>query len=232
LDLFGIPCSSVWVLFECDGKSGVATVLEKSSPFLFCTPRTQALYLMAAAIGLKDKYTHVHAQRVAAYSGRLAERMGLPNRDVVRITLGGMLHDVGKIALSDRIFSNEKAAFSKEMQWEVRSHPLIGAAMLSRINCMGTINEVVLYHHERLDGSGYPFGLSSESIPLAARIVSIADSFDAITSNRPYQRRKSCEEALEVLSDAAGTCLDARLVSLFIKEIRRNGMIRLNLQEH
>ena len=198
----------------------------KSISLFFQTPHTQTLFFLAAALGLKDPLTHAHARRVAAYAGRLADRMGLTNQDIVQIIFGGMLHDVGKIALSDRIFSNEKKALSLEMWWEVRSHPRIGSVMLKQINCTGTIHDVVLFHHERMDGSGYPFGLKSDAIPLAARIVSIADSFDAITSNRPYQKRKSCKEAIEVLSDTAGHCLDVELVRLFIDDIRRNGMIQ------
>jgi putative nucleotidyltransferase with HDIG domain len=214
--------------FEVQWKALVATVLNTiSTPFFWHVPHQRSLLLMAAALGLRDKETHAHAQRVAAYAGRLAERVGLPVRDIIQITLGGMLHDVGKLALSDRIFSNEKAALSEEMLWEVRSHPLLGAALLRRINCTGTISDVVLYHHERINGSGYPFGLKSESIPLSARIVSIADCFDAITSNRPYQKRKSCKEAFAVLCDSAGVGLDPDLVPAFIKDVRRNGMIRL-----
>ena len=182
------------------------------------------LFVMSAALGLKDKYTQEHAHRVSVYARRLAKRIRLPAEEIEVTAWGGWLHDIGKLALSERIFSNQKAALSREMLWEVHSHPLIGAALLKRINCANAICEAVLYHHERIDGSGYPFGLKGSSIPLGARIVSVADCFDAITTDRPYQRSKSCEDAFGVLTDMAGNYLSADLVALFIDEIRKKGM--------
>lgn len=183
------------------------------------------LYLMASALGLKDKYTQGHAQRVAAYAKRLAIRLDLPMRDVNQIAMGGMMHDVGKLALSDLIFSNQATALSEDLLWEVHNHSLIGAAMLKRAQCSQAITDAVLFHHERIDGSGYPFGLKGASIPLSARIVSIADCFDAITTDRPYQKRKSAQLAVTMLHECAGSFLDAELVPLFIHEIECNGMI-------
>ena len=138
--------------------------------------------------------------------------------------MGGMLHDVGKLALSDSILSNRKSDLTDDMLAEVHSHPLIGAALLQNISCKRAISDAVLFHHERIDGCGYPFGIKGEEIPLSARIVSIADCFDAITTNRPYQRRKSCKVARELLTESAGACFDPDLVSLFIEEIQINGM--------
>jgi putative nucleotidyltransferase with HDIG domain len=185
----------------------------------------QTLYLMASALGLKDKYTHGHAQRVSAYAKRLAQRLGLPMRDVNQIAMGGMMHDVGKLALSDLIFSNQQTALSEDLLWEVHNHSLIGAAMLKPTQCPKAITDAVLFHHERIDGSGYPFGLKGASIPLAAKIVSIADCFDAITTDRPYQKRKSVQLAVAMLHECAGSFFDADLVPLFIHEIECNGMI-------
>ena len=179
---------------------------------------------MAMALGLKDRYTQAHSQRVAVYAGRLAKRVGLPAREIHSITMGGLLHDVGKLALSDRIFSNQKAALSKEMQSEVYSHPLIGAELLKSIPDAGDILDIVLFHHERIDGSGYPFGFKGDAIPLSARIVSVADCFDAITTDRPYQQRKSCEQALGALKEMAGYDLESDLVDTFVEEIGSNGM--------
>ncbi len=186
-------------------------------PTSFHSNDTRALLIMASALGLKDKYTHAHAHRVSAYAKRLAVRIGLPMSDVLQITMGGMLHDVGKLALSDSIFSNKKTSLTKEMLLEVRNHPIIGAALLKKVNCMPAISQAVLYHHERIDGSGYPFGLVGEAIPLSAKIVSIADCFDAITTDRPYQKRKNREAAFGVLNGMAGTYLAEDLVPLFIK---------------
>lgn len=188
---------------------------------------TRTLMLMTYALGLRDKYTHAHAHRVAAYSKRLAVRAGLSMREVMQVSMGGMLHDVGKLAMSDRIFSNQKAALSKEMLWEVRHHPLIGAALLKKVTCGQAVSDAVLFHHERIDGHGYPFGIKGDAIPLSARIVSIADCFDAITTDRPYQKRKSCEAAFSVLEGVADICFAGDLIPLFVDEIRCNGMAGL-----
>ncbi|RJQ78082.1 MAG: HD domain-containing protein [Desulfobacteraceae bacterium] len=179
---------------------------------------------MAAALGQKDSYTHAHAQRVAAYCRRIGLRAGLTGADLLNVTWGGMLHDVGKLGLSDRIFSNKQALLSQEMTGEVQAHPIIGAEMLRHIQCSKTISAAVLFHHERLDGSGYPFGLAGEEIPLGARIVSVADCFDAITTDRPYQRRKTLPHALMILKEMAGVSLAADLVALMLEEIESNGM--------
>ena len=188
------------------------------------TNDTRTLFMMASALGRRDSYTHAHAQRVAAYSRRLAIKAKL-SVDMLRdITMGGMLHDLGKLALSDTIFSNKQAALSTEMIGEVRSHPLIGAALLQHIHCNANIYHAVLFHHERIDGSGYPFGLRGNEIPLAAKIVSIADCFDAITTDRPYQRRKSRRHAFALLDEMAGRCLDEALVRLMIEDVRTRGM--------
>jgi HD-GYP domain-containing protein (c-di-GMP phosphodiesterase class II) len=183
------------------------------------------MFLMAAALGLKDRYTRDHAHRVGLYAQRLAGRLGLGADQIQLISLGGMLHDVGKLALSDQIFSNRNADLSNEMFSEVQSHPLIGGAILGRLDCDGAIRDAALYHHERIDGSGYPFGLKGEEIPLSARIVSIVDCFDAITTERPYQKSKSCSEAIQALKDMAGVRLSADLVTLFIDEICHGGMV-------
>lgn len=185
---------------------------------------TRALLLMASALSLKDRYTHAHAKRVAAYSKRLAMRAGLAVNEVMQATMGGMLHDVGKLALSDGIFSNQQVPLSREMLWEVRNHTLIGAALLDKLNCEKAIYDAVLFHHERMDGRGYPFGIRGDDIPLSAKIVSIADCFDAMTTDRPYQRRKSRELAFSMLEKISGESLSGELVPLFIEEIRCNGM--------
>lgn len=198
-----------------------------SVPTLLYGNDTRTLLFMASALGQRDPYTHAHAHRVAVYSQRLAMRVGLSIREVMQVSMGGMLHDLGKLALSDRIFSNQKASLSEEMLWEVYHHPLIGAALLKKVTCGQAISDAVLYHHERVDGGGYPFGIKGDTIPLSAKIVSIADSFDAITTDRPYQQRKSCETAFSLLEEDAGASFHSDLIPIFIDEIRRNGMVQL-----
>ncbi|MBT8340422.1 MAG: HD domain-containing protein [Desulfatitalea sp.] len=207
-----------------DSVLGIAAE-KQGAPSRLHSSSTQVLYTMTAALGQRDTYTHAHAQRVAAYSRRLAQQACVSSPDLDNVTLGGMLHDVGKIALSDLIFSNKQASLSKELQGEVQSHPVIGAAMLRHARCNKVICQTVLYHHERIDGSGYPFGLKDHEIPLGAKIVSVADCFDAITTDRPYQRRKTLYHAFRILEEMAGRqCLDGNLVALMVKDIQTNGI--------
>jgi putative nucleotidyltransferase with HDIG domain len=193
-------------------------------PTTFESGTNRSLFMMSAALGEKDSYTYAHAQRVAAYTRRLAQRMGFSRAEIHQFTLGGMLHDLGKIALSDRIFSSTQLAMSKEMLTEVYSHPLIGAALLRNLECSSTIAEIVLYHHERMDGSGYPFGLKGDEIPFSAKLVSVVDCFDAITTDRPYQRRKTREHAFSILRRMSGTAMPEELIDHMIAEIRSGGM--------
>ena len=183
------------------------------------------LLAISQALGMRDKYTEGHGRRVSLYAERLARRLGLSEKDIENIRIGGMLHDIGKIGFSNRIFSNEEAALSKEMHDEIHSHPLIGRMILSGMNFHESVLDYVCYHHERVDGKGYPSGLCNEEIPLGARIISVADCFDAMTTDRPYQGRKNLPEAFVALNRMSGKVLFPRLVSAFIEEIRENGVI-------
>ncbi|MCP4747700.1 MAG: HD domain-containing protein [Desulfobacteraceae bacterium] len=185
---------------------------------------TPSFFIMSEALGIKDKYTQIHGQRVAFYAKRLAKHLSLKGDHIRQITMGGMFHDIGKIAVSDQTLHNQSKVLSEEMLWEVRHHPSIGAFWLRRMNCVDDICNAVLYHHERLDGSGYPFGLKGSAIPLSAQIVSVADCFDAITTDRPYRPRKSQKRAFEALEEMADKTLAADLVTAFIREIEKNGM--------
>jgi putative nucleotidyltransferase with HDIG domain len=168
-------------------------------------PRNEAerqiskLTTIATVLGLKDPYTRKHARRVAIYAGRLAERIGLNATEVENIRLGGLLHDVGKIALSTKVLNNTHKQLTDNMLAEVRQHPQRGVAILKEFDLPGAVIDIVRYHHENMDGSGYPFGLKSFQIPLGAKIIRVADCFDAITTDRPYQQRKSWIEALAIL---------------------------------
>ncbi len=178
-----------------------------------------------AALGVMDLYTRAHGRRVAIYAMRLARRMGLPPDEIENITLGGLLHDIGKVGLSERIFRNKKATLSHDMLEEVHRHPSIGVSILKDIEFLTPVIDYVHYHHERIDGNGYPCGLKAEEIPLGAKIISVADCFDAITTNRSYQKGKSRKEAFTILRESTGNCLCSELVEAFIEEIEENGMV-------
>jgi HD-GYP domain-containing protein (c-di-GMP phosphodiesterase class II) len=181
--------------------------------------------IIAGALKIRDRYTDSHGRRVAVYARRLALRIGLPESECAKIAMGGLLHDVGKIAMSDRVFSNQNAELSDDMRQEVRRHPIIGVMILKDIDFLAPLLDLILFHHERIDGKGYPFGLKGNEIPLGAQIISIADCFDAITTDRPYQKHKGRQEAFKILRQAAEKAFTARLVEAFIAEIRENGML-------
>ncbi len=180
---------------------------------------------IAGIMKLRDSYTETHGRRVADYSQRLAQRLGLTDMEVGQITIGGMLHDIGKVYMSDRIFSNQSAQLSKEMMAEVRRHPLNGVMLLKHIDFLKPVLKYILFHHERVDGSGYPFGLQGTDIPLGAQIISVADCFDAITTDRPYKKSRGQEKAFAILKDSRENAFHGELVDSFIMEIEENGMV-------
>ena len=181
------------------------------------------LTAIAAALGMKDPYTQGHARRVAIYARRVATRIGLSPAEVDNIRLGGLLHDIGKIGLSEQILNNNHNLLSGDMMTEVHQHPRIGVAILKNYNFPPAVIDFVRYHHEKMDGSGYPYGLMSYQIPLGAKIIRVADCFDAITTDRPYQQRKSWIEALAILRQISGTDLNSELVDAFTADIKDNG---------
>lgn len=185
---------------------------------------TQTVIAIAHALGARDTYTEGHADRVSVYSERLARKMGLPEKEVEQIRVGGVLHDIGKIGFTDRIFSDEDVKFSEKMFEEIKKHPEIGVDILKDLSFLGTVLDYVHYHHENLDGTGYPEGLKGEEIPLGARIISVADCFDAVTTERSYQKGRTMEEAFAILKEISGK-LSPELVEAFIEEIQENGML-------
>jgi HD-GYP domain-containing protein (c-di-GMP phosphodiesterase class II) len=179
---------------------------------------------VANALGARDTYSEGHGDRVGIYAKRLAQRLELTEDEVERIHIAGTLHDIGKIGFSDQIFSNEGAHLNEEMLLEIRSHPQWGYDILKNLDFLGPALEYVIGHHERLDGKGYPRGLSGSEIPLGARILAVVDCFDAMTTDRPYQKGKTPQEAFTILGELAGKALDPDLVNAFIEEIENNGM--------
>lgn len=191
-------------------------------PFLTIGSQISKLSVIAAAMRIKDPYTQSHARRVATYTSHLAQRLGLPPDEVKNIRLGGLLHDIGKIGLSDRVFNNTDRQLSDDLLTEVRRHPQMGAALLKNFGFPAPIIDYVRYHHEKMDGSGYPLGLRGHQIPLGAKIIRVADCFDAITTDRPYQPHKNWIEAMAILRQVSGTDLSPELVEAFIADINEN----------
>ena len=179
---------------------------------------------VAGALAARDAYTEGHGERVGIYAERLARRLGLAKQEVERIRIAGILHDIGKIGFSDQIFSNEDTRINEDMLLEIRSHPQWGHDILKNLRFLGPALDYVYAHHERLDGQGYPRGLEGDEIPLGARILSVVDCFDAMTTDRPYQQGKTPQEAFAILGKLAGSALDPDLVDAFIDEIESGGM--------
>jgi len=155
-----------------------------------------------------------HAERVATRSRLVAGRLGLPPREARRIECAARVHDVGKIIVSPEILQKPGRLVDRERA-EVERHAIFGARLVSSLEDP-ELTAIVRHHHERIDGSGYPDGLHGEEIPLGARIVAVADTFDALTSPRPYREASSSGAAIEVLEDEAGRTLDPEVVAAFL----------------
>lgn len=171
---------------------------------------------IAQAIELKDPYTRGHCDRVANYSVMISHALGLPAEAVEEIKHGSWLHDCGKIGVPESILTSSNKLDTSQYEI-VKKHCLWGAEIARQAKLPSRIINIILYHHERFIGGGYPAGISGLGIPLEARIVAVSDTYDAITSKRPYQKAKRNEDAQRLLYEAQGTQLDPDLVSLFCR---------------
>jgi len=178
---------------------------------------------LASAIDEKDPYTRGHSDRVSRYSVMIAKELGLDPREVRHVEIGSLLHDVGKIGIDDRILRKPTVLTEEEYRY-MKQHPEKGASMLASIKNMKDVNPAVKHHHERWDGGGYPSGLKADEIPLIARIVNVADTFDAMTTNRPYQKSMSYDKAVARLKELSGTAHDPRMVEIVAKLYERGDL--------
>jgi putative nucleotidyltransferase with HDIG domain len=175
-----------------------------------------AVGALASALEVRDVETQGHSDRVVAYSLRLAREMGLDAPEVKALEMGALFHDIGKIGIRDSILL-KPAHLTKEEWREMRSHPEKGAKIISRVPQLHDALPVVLQHHERWNGGGYPAGLAGEQIDLKARIFAVADALDAITSNRPYDKARSFEAARQELLRCSGKQFDPQVVETFCR---------------
>jgi putative nucleotidyltransferase with HDIG domain len=175
---------------------------------------------LADALDIRDARTARHSQTVARLAEITARELGLPEPTVEQVRLAGLLHDVGNIAVSDMLLS-KPGPLSEEEWLEVRRHSEIGARILANAR-LGVIGQWVLAHHERVDGSGFPFGISQGSIPLEARILAVADAFEAMLSERPHRPALSREDAIHELRRNAGTQFDAGVVEVFVRALSKD----------
>lgn len=176
----------------------------------------KTLYVMASFVEARDPYTGGHLWRVSQFSRLLADAAGLPTRDVARITLGGFLHDLGKIGVPDAIL-NKPDRLTDEEYSIIKTHPEVGNSLLSGHPLAELARAAVLSHHETPDGKGYPRRLAADGIAIDARIVGITDAFDAMTSTRPYRKGMPIAKALGIIEENLGKQFDRALGERFIR---------------
>jgi len=172
------------------------------------------IYALAATVDAKDSYTYGHSRKVSEYSVALSEKLNMPQDKVNNIRAASLLHDIGKVGVPDSIL-NKKEPLTDEEWNPIKGHPKLGVEILRHVIDLANCLPAILHHHEHYDGSGYPAGLKGEKIPLEARVLSVADAYDAMTSPRPYREQLSMEEAVKEIKRCSGTQFDPKVVELF-----------------
>ena len=177
------------------------------------------IFALAATVDAKDHYTYGHSRKVSQYAVAMAQLMDLPYEKISVIRTAGLLHDIGKIGIPDSILNKDGSL--DEQEWrQIKAHPEMGVEILRYVAELAKSLPIILNHHEHYDGSGYPAGLKGQDIPFEARLLAVADAFDAMTSLRPYHNQRSTPEAIEELKRCAGTTFDPELVEIFCKTLQ------------
>lgn len=171
---------------------------------------------LVSAIEAKDRYTYGHSERVRKYALQIARRMGLSAKEIEELNYAGFLHDIGKIGINDRLLTKPAPLTPSEYEI-IKEHPKIGHNILKSAHHLAGAGEIIKYEHERYDGTGYPNGLKNGEIPIGARIIAVADAYDAMTTDRPYRKALGKKEAIRRLKEASGTQFDPRVVRVFLK---------------
>ena len=180
----------------------------------------ESIFAFAKTIELKDHYTGEHVENTVHYATEIAKMLDLPREDLELIKQAAMLHDLGKIGIAENILL-KKGRLNKKEFAEIKKHPQIGADIIRPIQFLRNLVPFIFYHHERWDGSGYPTGIKGEDIPIGARIIAIADVYQALTSDRPYRKAFSKKKAKDIIKKASGTQFDPRIVNIFLKVISK-----------
>jgi len=170
---------------------------------------------MITALEARDAYTRGHSDRVAEYSAAIGQELGLTRKELDELVDGARLHDLGKIGIREDVL-NKPGRLTDEEYRHIMTHPAVGADILDKMGSHRHLVPYLRFHHERMDGRGYPGGLEGSKIPLGARIIAVADTYDAMTSQRPYRTPRSREEALKTIREVAGTQLDPLAVGAFL----------------
>ena len=187
--------------------------------------RTESvIFMLALAVEAKDSYTEGHLRRLSSYSEQLAIEAKLDPAQVKAIRLGGLLHDIGKISIDDAIL-RKPAKLTDDEYTHVKRHPEEGARIVAPMRFAGDVGPIIMHHHERWDGMGYPHGLAGEAIPIGARIVAIVDAYDAMMTDRPYRSGLGLAEAERRLKEGRGREWDPRLLDMFIAMIDEGRLV-------
>ena len=172
-------------------------------------------------INVKDRYTYGHTERVVIYCQMIADELELEDSDRKKLIYAAYLHDIGKID-TPKIVLNKETPLTKE-EWEtLKQHPVKGAEIIRPVKSINNIMPLIKYHHERYDGAGYPDGLKGEEIPYLARVLTVVDCFDAMTTNRPYKKKRSFDDAIAELKRCKNTQFDPVIVEAFIKALSKS----------
>ena len=191
----------------------------------------ETIAALVSAIDAKDRYTRNHSKNVARVAVILSQVLKLSAREIQTIEYGALLHDIGKIGITETILNKNGKLVYEEFEI-IKNHPVIGVKILQPVDFLHSIRAIVHSHHERIDGKGYPNGLKGEGIPFEARIVSIADAWDAMTSDRSYRKGMPIEKAMYELQEHAGEQFDAHMVKSFMKMFKQNPSLFTSLQPH
>jgi diguanylate cyclase (GGDEF)-like protein/putative nucleotidyltransferase with HDIG domain len=196
---------------------------QENSPSLERLPQAvvDTVGALALAIDAKDRYTQGHSQKVSVYAVMIAQAAARSAAEVEEIRLAALLHDIGKVGIPEAILS--KSGPLDAVEWEtMKSHSILGARILEPLRALSRVREMVEHHHEFYDGSGYPDGLDDMRIPLGARVIAIADSYDTITSERAYKKARTPDDAFRELERCAGNQFDPELVRVFVETMRKH----------
>jgi putative nucleotidyltransferase with HDIG domain len=180
----------------------------------------ETIRALAAAIDAKDPYTKGHSERVAKIAVVLATELNLSDRDIENIEYTALLHDIGKIGIDDRILGKSSKLSNEEFK-KIKEHPIVGAKIIEPIDFLKNSYETIYHHHERYNGGGYPDGLKEKDIPLCARIIAVADAYDAMGSDRPYRKKLSKEKILKEFTEQSGKQFDPQIVNALMLIFKR-----------
>ncbi len=229
----GIPPKDIKKIVSQSGEETIDKLKEKLFKLESRVNQTllESIYAFAKTIEAKDYYTGEHAENMVSLAVMIGKALKLRSYEIANLEHAAILHDLGKIGIPDNIL-HKKSKLSKKEYNIVKKHPQIGAEIIRSIHFLKDVAPIVLYHHERFDGMGYSSGLKGNEIPLGARIIAVADVYQALISDRPYRKAYSKKEALQIITDSAGTHLDPVVVKAFLSAVKNKKQEKNHAQKN